>query len=97
MQDFETLTQPLLGELAMSRKRERKRRREKMPFIVATYVYACSPRAVHTLCSDQYFVIGHIFVGDIQAQISVKLGGACVLIGHFASYFLPQKPDIYYC
>ena len=50
MQKFETLRQPLLGELAMSRKKERKREREKerkkeeekMPFIVATNVYACS-------------------------------------------------------
>ena len=44
MQKFEFLRQPLLGELAMSRKkeRERERRRERMPFIVATYVYASS-------------------------------------------------------
>ena len=42
MQDFGTLQQPLLGELAMSRKKERKREREKMPFIVATYVSVCS-------------------------------------------------------
>jgi hypothetical protein len=27
--------------------------RTKMPFIVATYVYACSPRAAHALRSDQ--------------------------------------------
>ena len=39
MQKFEFLRQPLLGELAMSRKKEE---REKMPFIVATYVYASS-------------------------------------------------------
>ena len=45
MQNFKTLRQSLLGELAMSpeRKRERERERErKMPFIVATYVYASS-------------------------------------------------------
>jgi hypothetical protein len=43
MQKFETLRQPLLGELAMSLKREeRAGEREKMPFIVATYVYASS-------------------------------------------------------
>ena len=41
MQKFETLREPLLGELAMSRKKE-EREREKMPFIVATYVYASS-------------------------------------------------------
>ena len=42
MQNFEFLRQPLLGELAMSRKKEREKEREKMPFIVATYVYASS-------------------------------------------------------
>jgi hypothetical protein len=36
-----TLRQPLLGELAMSRKR-REREEKKMPFIVATYIYASS-------------------------------------------------------
>ena len=51
MQKFEFLRQPLLGELAMSwREREK---RKKMPFIVATYVSSCSPRAAHTLRSDQ--------------------------------------------
>ena len=38
MQKFEFLRQPLLGELPMSRREEEK----KMPFIVATYVYASS-------------------------------------------------------
>ena len=47
MQNFKTLQQSLLGELGMSRKRERGERREeekekKMPFIVATYVNASS-------------------------------------------------------
>ena len=43
MQKFEFLRQPLLGELAMSPERERERKREKkMPFVVATYVYARS-------------------------------------------------------
>jgi hypothetical protein len=50
LQDFGTLQQPLLGESAMSRK---KREERKIPFIVATYVSACSQRAVHALCSDQ--------------------------------------------
>ena len=44
MQKFEFLQQPLLGELAMSRKRERRKKEKKMPFIVATYVYASSAR-----------------------------------------------------
>ena len=41
MQKFEFLRQPLLGELAMSW-REKEREREKMTFLVATYVYAIS-------------------------------------------------------
>ena len=39
MQNFKQQT--LLGELAMSRKKEREREK-KMPFIVATYVYVSS-------------------------------------------------------
>jgi hypothetical protein len=44
MQNCKTLRQPLLGELAMSRKKRerRKKEREKMLFLVATYVYAAS-------------------------------------------------------
>ena len=43
MQKFEFLRQPLLGELAMSPERKKERKREKkMPFVVATYVYASS-------------------------------------------------------
>ena len=39
----------------MSRKRERGEiEREKMPFTVATYVYACSPRAAHALRSELF-------------------------------------------
>ena len=41
MQKFEFLRQPLLGELAMSPERK-KEREKKMPFVVATYVYASS-------------------------------------------------------
>ena len=43
MQRFEFLRQPLLGELAMSPERKKEREKEKkMPFVVATYVYASS-------------------------------------------------------
>ena len=41
MQKFEFLWQPLLGDWAMSRKKEREKEK-KMPFISATYVYASS-------------------------------------------------------
>ena len=58
MQKFEFLRQPLLGELAMSRKRERrKKEREKMPFIVATYVYASSQgQRTHSARTKMAFV-----------------------------------------
>jgi hypothetical protein len=45
MQNFKTLAAFFLVELAMSpeeREKERKKEREKMPFIVATYGYASS-------------------------------------------------------
>ena len=42
MQKFEFLRQPILGELAMSPEEEEEERGEKMPFVVATYVYASS-------------------------------------------------------
>ena len=35
--------------------RKRREEEKKMPFIVATYVYACSPRAAHALRSDQKY------------------------------------------
>ena len=42
MQRFEFLRQPLMGELAMSWREREKKEEKKMPFIVATYVYASS-------------------------------------------------------
>jgi hypothetical protein len=43
MQNCKTLRQHLLAKLAMSgRKKERGKKEKKMPFIVATYVYASS-------------------------------------------------------
>jgi hypothetical protein len=36
MQNCKTLQQPLLGELAMSRKRREEEEEKKMPFIVTT-------------------------------------------------------------
>ena len=55
MQNFKTLRQPLMGELAMSRKkRERKREREKTA-IYSGHLRLCQqPRAAHALRSDQY-------------------------------------------
>ena len=88
MQKFETLRQPLLGELAMSRKKkERKREREKrkkMPFIMATYVYASSQgQRTHSARTNSllrsfhndfhYFFSAYILEG-LLAQPQLELG-----------------------
>ena len=54
MQNFKTLRQPLMGELAMSRKKkERDREREKNA-IYSGHLRLCQqPRSAHALCSDQ--------------------------------------------
>ena len=51
MQKFEFLRQPLLGELAMSQKREE--RREKNSFYSGQLRLCQQPRAAHALRSDQ--------------------------------------------
>ena len=55
MQKFEFLRQPLLGELAMSRKKkERERERREKNAIYSGHLRLCQqPRAVHALRSDQ--------------------------------------------
>ena len=54
MQNFRTLRQPLLGELAMSRKKRERERREKNA-IYSGHLRLCQqPRAAHALRSDQY-------------------------------------------
>jgi hypothetical protein len=59
MQKFEFLRQPLLGELAMSRKK--KKEEKKMPFIVATYVYASSQgQRTHSARTKNAIYIGHL-------------------------------------
>ena len=56
MQKFEFLRQPLLGELAMSRKKERGGEREEREknAIYSGHLRLCQqPRAAHALRSDQ--------------------------------------------
>ena len=56
MQKFEFLRQPLLGELAMSRKKER-RKKERENAIYSGHLRLCQqPRAAHALRSDQFEV-----------------------------------------
>ena len=52
MQRFEFLRQPLMGELAMSWKKEREKEREKN----AICSLCQQPRAAHALRSDQEFI-----------------------------------------
>ena len=56
MQKFEFLRQPLLGELAMSRKREeREIERKRKNVIYSGHLHLCQqPRAAHALRSDQF-------------------------------------------
>ena len=54
MQKFEFLRQPLLGELAMSRKKERKREEREKNAIYSGHLRLCQqPRAAHALRLDQ--------------------------------------------
>ena len=55
MQKFEFLRQPLLGELAMSRKKEerKKEEREKNAIYSGHLRLSQQPRAAHALRSDQ--------------------------------------------
>ena len=41
------------GRISNEPEERKKKKEKKMPFIVATFVSACSPRAAHTLGSDQ--------------------------------------------
>ena len=56
MQKFETLQQPLLGELAISRKKKEKRKkeREKNAIYNGHLRFCQQPRASHALRSDQF-------------------------------------------
>ena len=75
MQKFETLRQPLLGELAMSRKKERERKeKKKMPFIVVTYVYASSQgQRTHSAWTNNsmQYQINAIFIKDMCFVLQV--------------------------
>ena len=67
MQNFKTLRQPLLGELAMSRKKERGEK--KMPFIVATYVYASSQgQRTHSARTKMPFIVATYVYAISQGQ-----------------------------
>ena len=53
MQKFEFLRQPLLGELAMSRKKERRKKERKNAIYSGHLRFCLQPRAAHALRSDQ--------------------------------------------
>ena len=65
MQNYKTLRQSLLGELAMSQKKEEK----KMPFIVATYVYASSRgQRTHSARTKMPFIVATYVYANSQGQ-----------------------------
>ena len=79
MQRFEFLRQPLLGELAMSRKKEREKEK-KMPFVVATYVYASSQgQRTHSARSksQSWNIFNH--------QLMILIQGVCSM-GYLTKY-----------
>ena len=79
MQNFKTLRQSLLGELAMSPERE-KREEKKMPFIVATYVYASSQgQRTHSARTKMSYIY-------IKEEIEFKL-----IVNHQAIIALDKK------
>ena len=68
MQNFKTLRQPLMGELAMSRKKE-EREKEKKNAIYSGHLRLCQqPRAAHALRSDQQFLHRNCQL-DLSVQI----------------------------
>ena len=71
MQKFETLQQPLLGELAMSwRERGEREEEKKMPFIVATYVYASSQgQRTHSARTNYKLLINEESDNDMMKEI----------------------------
>ena len=73
MQKFEFLRQPLLGELAMSRKKKKKEK--KMPFVVATYVYASSQgQRTHSARTNSIFTaFSTLFLPSLLSFISIYL------------------------
>jgi hypothetical protein len=74
MQNYKTLRQSLLGELAMSRKKEEEEReREKKNALYSGHLRLCQqPRAAHALRSDQ----------DILLLIMTK-NISPLIVGHF--------------
>jgi hypothetical protein len=92
MQNYKILLQSLLGELAISWREERERERErgerreekKMPFIVATYVYASSQgQHTHSVTADKRFILAsnkmvknnlpNFFLYDFLATIYMQI------------------------
>ena len=70
MQNFKTLRQPLLGDLAMSRKKERGEREKNA--LYSGHLRLCQqPRAVHALRSDQFMRLN--FQGTTGPHYNVPL------------------------
>ena len=69
MQKFEFLRQPLLGELAMSWREERRREKERKNAIYSGHICLCQqPRAAHALRSDQFGKYGRRLLGKMTSM-----------------------------
>ena len=74
MQNFKTLRQPLMGELAMSRKKkERKKEREKNAIYSGHLRFCLQPRAAHALRSDQFNKASWYIVSGMPILSSTQL------------------------
>ena len=75
MQKFEFLRQPLLGELAMSRKREEEK---KVPCIVATYVHASSQgQRTHSARTNYLLYLTDLYL--VEDQVTGLRLGFCMI------------------
>ena len=85
MQKFEFLRQPFLGELAMSwREREIKR---KVPFIVATYVYASS-QGQRTHSARTNFILFNPVLDQVPPTFSMSEYVAANFGSFMLTYFI---------
>ena len=71
MQNFKTLRQPLLGELAMSWRERGERERGEKNAIYSGHLRLCQqPRAAHALRSDQNYALVHMSTLSIRENCS---------------------------
>ena len=94
MQKFEFLRQPLLGELAMSRKKreERERERKRKNAIYSGHLGLCQqPRAAHALRSDQLTCLS--YVPHTQCSGATATGNFSHILTSYILWRYPYIPN----